>query len=353
MGGSVDCIGNKELKSLEGVDGEALTRASRVFPVLWPRYYYNLIEGDIRIHPVARMGLPTRDEFSVRQDDLQDPVGEAKVTIGKYLVRKHADRIVLLTTRHCHFYCRFCFRRDQARRDFSDPVEADWNAIFNYIRKEREIKEVILSGGDPLTLSDVKLGWIIDKLNDIQSLEKIRIHSRCPVHAPSRVTVNLLAQLKSKHDLVLVTHFNHFVELTPQARKAVSLFQENNIAVKNQTVLLRGVNDCPAVMRRLLEKLMKFDIEPYYIHHTDRVVGNARFRVGLSRGRAICESSTGNMDLKGFRYVIDLPDGSGKVPVKKLIRKKGNQFQFRHPDGKETVFSDNLSAGIPFSGMTV
>ena len=322
------------------VSKEEFREVSTLFPVVWPKYYLGLVNGDVNSHPIARMGRPVLSECKSSPDDLQDPVGDHRQRIGPFLVQKHNDRIIILVTKKCHFYCRFCFRRDEGLKGIQEPCSNDWDSILEVIRTRNLIEEVILSGGDPLTLSDSGLNWIINRIGEISSVKKIRIHTRAPVHFPERITDDLMKSLSARVPVVFVTHFNHFSELTCESERAIKKIQEHGIMVKNQSVLLAGVNDCPWVLGLLNHRLIQWGVQPYYLHHPDRVQGNQIFRVSIARGRVIYNAfSTLDSEFKP-KYVIDLPDGKGKVPVSDMEHKTTNVYRFIHPSGEISIYRD-------------
>lgn len=332
--------GKKELTAGLKVKEKVFRDVGQEFPILWPEYYFNLIKGDPFIHPVARMGAPKPEELMDFSGDLTDPVADIHSRIDKFLVQKHADRIIVLTTKRCHFYCRFCFRRDEGVKGVREVSRDDWNQIFHRIRSSPEISEVILSGGDPLTLSDERLQWIIKNLESIPSLKKLRIHSRAPVHCPERITPELIECLKCKLNLTLVVHFNHPVEVTQEVLQALLFFENGNIIIKNQTVLLAGVNDCPFVLAALNKKLVANRVKPYYLHHPDRVKGNNSYRLSIVRGINIYRTLQKLAEGDEPEYVLDLPDGTGKVPVLSLEGIEPDCYRFKHLNGDVSIYQD-------------
>jgi lysine 2,3-aminomutase len=266
------------------------------------------------------MALPEPAELESCPGDLEDPVGETGASPVPFVVRKHRDRAVFLATARCHVYCRFCFRRGLPDRGHRDPTEEEAARALDYCAGEPELREVILSGGDPLTLPDERLRWILRRLAGSPHLVSLRVHTRAPVHDPTRVTPELADVLSSSLPLRVVLHVNHPRELTPETRRAVTVLLEAGIPLLNQTVLLAGVNDDAAVLETLCRALLRERIEPYYLHHPDRAVGSGSFRVSLERGlacfRELEARLAGGPALPS--YVIDLPDGSGKVPVESL-----------------------------------
>jgi lysine 2,3-aminomutase len=300
----------------------ARAQAARRFPVRWTAYYLDLADPTDPADPIRRIAFPEPSELVSGPGDLADPVGERYVNPVPFVVRKHRDRALLLVTARCHVYCRFCFRRTFPDGGHRDPPPAALDAAFDYLAGERELREVILSGGDPLVLPDETLGEIVDRLSAIEHVERLRVHTRAPVHDPARVTPALAATLARGKPMRVVLHFDHPREVTEAARRAVSILREAGLVLLDQTVLLAGVNDDPAVLEELFRALERERVKPYYLHHPDRAPGARAFYVELERGLAIHDELRrrlgGGPALPD--YVIDPPDGSGKVPVEAWVR---------------------------------
>ena len=321
--------------------GQDLFAASREkFPIQWPNYYLGLMGADPRTDPIARMGRPTVGELVTQADDLWDPVSDQALRPIPFLVRKHRDRVILLVTATCHFYCRFCFRRDAKPQGSGIPGQEDWHRILTYLKAHPEIEEPILSGGDPFTLSDRKLVTIKNQLHEVPSLKRWRIHSRAPVHFPQRITESLVANLRSPLPLRLITHFNHPNEITGESRRIARLMAKNQIEFKNQAVLLAGVNDDLESQLGLWNGLNELGILPHYLHHPDRVRGNARFRMTITQGLDLFEGLAARAKGPLPRYVLDLPDGRGKIEVKHLKKEGPGRYSYCHGDGTRSQYED-------------
>jgi lysine 2,3-aminomutase len=299
-----------------GLDPER-REAARRFPMRWTRYYLDLADPADPADPIRRIALPDPSELVPSPRDLDDPVGERQASPVPFVVRKHPDRAVLLVTSRCHVYCRFCFRRSFPGVGHRDPSPPDLDRALDYLTADPDLREVILSGGDPLVLPDAELRRIVTVLSTSPHLTGLRIHTRAPVHDPARVTPGLAAALAAGLPAWLVLHYAHTREIGPETRRVVSVFLEAGLPLLNQTVLLAGVNDMPEVLEELCRALYRHRIKPYYLHHPDRVLGGGSFYVSLERGRALYrelrERLAGGPALPA--YVIDRPDGSGKVPV--------------------------------------
>jgi lysine 2,3-aminomutase len=287
--------------------------ADRLFPVRVTRSFWERLDPADPADPLARQVLPSAEELAADPSDLLDPVGDARCSPLPWVVHKYPSRVLLLVTKRCHLTCRYCFRRDHRPGEREDPSPQDWAAALDYaVRSGAE--EVILSGGDPLAVRDDRLFAAIDALRP--AIPVIRIHTRAPITAPARVTPALAAGLAARGPVWVVVHCNHARELTPDVDAALARLVASGIPVLNQSVLLRGVNDDPAVLADLCRALIRRRVFPYYLHHPDAVRGTAHLRVSLDEGRAIYDAL--RRQISGIalpRYVIDPPEGTGKRDV--------------------------------------
>jgi len=284
-------------------------------------YYFQLIETFDDSDPIFRQVVPSVKELTIEPEELEDPIGDENPGRGsrplKALIHRYDNRVLLLPTALCAVYCRFCFRKRLVGDTAHNAREEDLQAAFAYIRKHSEIEEVILTGGDPLTLSDTRISRIITRLNAIPHLRTLRIHTRLPVVNPYRLTSELADILTAgKQPVWLATHFNHPREITATAKDEIAAWIDRGIPFLNQSVLLRGVNDTPAVMRELLMTLISIRIKPYYLHQADLVRGTGHLRVPVQRGLQILKELQGT--IPGYalpHYVLDQPGGYGKIPL--------------------------------------
>ncbi|MDG1479621.1 MAG: KamA family radical SAM protein [Myxococcota bacterium] len=309
-------VGRKEaLDRFPSIEPHVWTEADAQFPVRLPRGWMEQVE-----HPDDPMGLqalPGPGELADAPGDLLDPVGEDGRSPLPWIVRKHADRVLLLVTRRCHMYCRYCFRRNHTGPD--DPDDAALAESLAYIRTSGA-RELILSGGDPLAVTDARLAHILDAVQD--SIPIIRIHTRAPITAPQRVTEALVSMLRQRAPVWVIVHCNHPRELSASVLTALGRLVDAGIPVLNQAVLLRGVNDNVDTLAALCEQLVAARVFPYYLHHTDAAAGNNRFRVGVEEGLAIYDALSRRVSGVALpQYVIDPPDGSGKIPVSEWARR--------------------------------
>jgi lysine 2,3-aminomutase len=302
--------------------------ASAVFPVRITRSWWARARTRSVDDPLLAQVLPSAAELTPAPGDLDDPVGDRLRSPVPWVVHKHNDRVLLLLTKRCHVYCRYCFRRTHDPGEAEDPDEAAWEAAMAYA-VGCGAHEAILSGGDPLAVRDERLFETMDRLK-AGGIRLLRLHTRAPISAPSRVDEALVRGLAARAPVWVVVHCNHPSELSPEVDEALARMIDAGIPVLNQSVLLRGVNDRVEVLEALSRALVERRVRPYYLHHTDPVTGNAAFRVNFEDGLAIHRELARR--LSGYalpRYVIDPADGSGKIDVPAYLRRSGLD-----PDGR-------------------
>lgn len=266
--------------------------------------------------PVGRQYIPTPDELATRADETGDPTGDAAHTPVPGIVHRYPDRALLKLTGACAVYCRFCFRRERVGAHGHTLSEEELGLALDYLRTHPAIREVILTGGDPLVLSPAQLGAALDSLDSLAHLEIVRIHSRVPVAEPSRVTPELCRALDRKRAVYLCVHVNHANELTKEVGDACRALHAAGCVLLSQSVLLRGVNDSVEALEALLRRLTALRIKPYYLHHLDHAPGTGHFRVDLETGRALVRALRGLLTgIAQPLYVLDIPGGYGKIPI--------------------------------------
>ncbi|MGQ9645037.1 MAG: KamA family radical SAM protein [Thermodesulfobacteriota bacterium] len=310
LGGCLDSL--EVLAERFGIDPKPLKPVAERYPMRISPYYLNLIKeaGD----PIWRQCVP--DPHELEDPFPTDSYNEAELSPVPGLIHRYPDRVVLLVSSSCPTFCRFCMRRSWIRNRSGIDLTESIDQGIEYIKKRNGLRDVILSGGDPLLLSDEALESILIRLRRITHVEIIRIGSRAPVTLPNRVTSRLCRMLRRYHPLYLITHFNHPSEITPLSSKACLRLVDAGIPVGNQSVLLKGVNDDPSIMKELMQKLLIIRVRPYYIHHMDRVEGTSHFWTSVEQGKRIMASLRGHTSgLATPYYVIDLPKGKGKVPI--------------------------------------
>ncbi len=265
---------------------------------------------------IARQYIPTTDELVITPDELADPIGDEVHTPVKGITHRYADRVLLKPTHTCAVYCRFCFRRETVGQAEQALTEAELQAALAYVQSHPEIWEVILSGGDPLVLSNRRLKVIVDALVATPHVEVLRLHTRVPVVDPARITTELITALKSRLATYVVIHINHADELTEAVKSALARLVDAGIPLLSQSVLLRGVNDSVETLTRLMRALVANRVKPYYLHQTDLAKGTGHFRIPLAEGQDLMRQMRGPVSgLCQPTYVLDIPGGHGKVPV--------------------------------------
>src|SRR5690349_22530582 len=298
--------------------------------------------------PIWRQYVPTVQELEVH-DGMVDSLAEDEHSPVPNITHRYPDRALFLVSPVCATYCRFCTRR----RKVGDPEKipmSQFESAFQYLERHTEIRDVIMSGGDPLLLNDRRLEAILTRLRAIPHLQIIRIGSRIPCHLPERITPELCAMLKRFHPLFINTHFNHPDELTPAAVAGLGRLADAGIPLGCQTVLLKGVNDTPAVMMELMQRLLKARVRPYYIYMADQVAGAEHFRTTVQTGIRIMEALRGwTSGLANPHFVIDAPGGGGKIPLlpeyvvsmsdeEVVLRNfKGQRYVYRQPREAEVI----------------
>ncbi|BFN36729.1 lysine 2,3-aminomutase [Fidelibacter multiformis] len=324
------------------------------FPLSITPYYLSLIDTEDRENdPVWMQSFPSPSELMHAQYDMPDPLAEDRDSPVEGITHRYPDRVLFHVSNTCSMYCRHCTRKRKVGDVDSIPNRTQIQKGIDYIANTSVVRDVLLSGGDPFLLSDRYLDWILTELRKIEHVEVIRIGTRTPVVLPYRITDELVAMLKKHQPLWINTHFNHPREVTASAQEALRKLADGGFPLGNQSVLLAGVNDCPRIMRRLVHKLVKNRVRPYYLYQCDLSEGLSHFRTPVSKGIEIIESLIGHTS--GFavpRYVIDAPDGGGKIPVmpnyliswgtnKVVLRNyEGVICSYKEPDSYKPVFCD-------------
>jgi len=279
-------------------------------------YFASLIDSDDPACPIRRQVIPTAQELVPFSGERTDSLAEDSHSPVPGLVHRYPDRVLMLVTTQCASYCRYCTRSRLVGNPAAQFSRTTYDAQIDYIARTPEIRDVLISGGDPLTLPQRVLENILQRLRAIEHVEVIRIGSRVPIFLPMRITSELTDMLRKYHPLWINVHVNHPKEITPEAQAALARLADAGIPLGNQSVLLAGVNDCPNIMKDLVHKLVRNRVRPYYIYQCDLVHGAGHFRTPVAVGLEIIESLRGHTS--GFAvptFVIDAPHGGGKVPV--------------------------------------
>jgi lysine 2,3-aminomutase len=315
-------------------------------------YYASLVDPDEPSCPVRMQAIPSAAEASRAPGDLRDPIGEEPHRPVAAIVHKYPDRALFLAVDRFAVYCRHCTRRRLTMDDGRDGERFDREAVaagIRYVRDHREIRDVIVSGGDPLVLSDARLEEILSGLRAIPHVQILRVATRAPVTNPMRVTPALAALLRRHAPLFVVTHFNHPKECTGEAREACERLVDHGVPVENQTVLLRQVNSSARILTDLNERLLTFRVRPYYLHQGDLAEGTAHLRTPLETGVAILEAMRGRTSGLAIPHLaVDLPDGGGKVtlsPRYHLGREEGGHVLRSHGGGRH-LYPDPPDADV-------
>jgi len=322
---------------------EGSRKALEVFRMAITPYYLSLIDPDDPHDPVRRQAVPTGDEAYRSPEDLLDPLEEDGDSPVPGLTHRYPDRVLFLITDQCAMYCRHCTRRRLAGQKDGARTRAQIDAGIDYIRNTPEVRDVLLSGGDALLMSNERLEYILSSLRTIDHVEIIRIGSRTPVVMPQRITPELVEIIRKYHPVWLNTHFNHYNEITPDSKRALAMLADAGVPLGNQSVLLRGVNDCVHVMRKLVNGLAYIRVRPYYIYQCDLSLGLSHFRTPVSKGLEIIEGLRGHTS--GFcvpTFVVDAPGGGGKIPVMPnyVISQNPDHVVLRNFEGVITTYKE-------------
>lgn len=330
--------------TFETFERRQLEETIATFPLSITPYYLSLIDReDFRNDPVFKQAFPSTAEVRVEHYELKDPLDEDKDSPVPGITHRYPDRVLMHVTNVCSMYCRHCTRKRKVGDRDSIPGKEQIGLGIDYIRKTPTVRDVLISGGDPLMLSDDYLDWILTQIRAIPHVEVIRIGTRMPVVLPYRITEDLVEMLKKHHPLWINTQFNHPREVTFSAREALRKLADAGIPLGNQSVLLAGVNDCPAIIKDLVHKLVRNRVRPYYLYQCDLSEGLAHFRTPVGKGVEIMERLIGHTS--GFAvpaYVIDAPGGGGKIRISPnyLISWSNSKVILRNYEGIITTYQE-------------
>ncbi len=324
----------------------SIKKTIKKFPLSVTPYYLSLINtDDLENDPIYKQAIPSVHELTIQNYDMSDPLHEDKDKPVEGITHRYPDRVLLLASNVCSMYCRHCTRKRKVGDVDFIPSKNAIKIGLDYIKNTPQVRDVLLSGGDPFMLSESYLDWIITELKKIKHVEIIRIGTRTPVVLPFRINTPLLKMLKKHRDFPvwINTHFNHPREITASATEALAKLADAGFPLGNQSVLLAGVNDCPRIMKTLVHKLVKNRVRPYYLYQCDLSEGLTHFRTPVGKGIEIIESLMGHTS--GFAvptYVIDAPGGGGKIPVMPtyLISQSTNKVILRNYEGVITTYKE-------------
>lgn len=331
----------QRMASILGRELPAKNLSSSAFPAAVTPYYMSVALGS----PAVQQSIfPDIREADIQPFEMSDPLGEEGHSPVPGIVHRYPDRALFLVTEFCSTYCRYCTRSRLVGKTGHCSDKKSWEAALDYIRSQPKIRDVLLSGGDPLTLPDLKIEWILAQLRRIPHVEIIRIGTKVPAVLPQRITPILVQMLRRYHPLFMSLHFCHPDELTPETTKACRRLADAGIPLGSQTVLLAGINDNVPTMTALMQGLLRNRVRPYYLYQCDPIPGSTHFRTSVEKGLSIIEGLRGHTS--GYcipTYVIDAPGGGGKVPLQPqyvlgqdaqgVILRNYEQRIFHYPDG--------------------
>jgi lysine 2,3-aminomutase len=327
-------------------DERALSDREINLPLRITPYYASLLDPVDASTPLRRTVIPVIDELIVSPGEESDPLGEGHDSPVGHIVHRYPDRVLFLITGFCSVYCRYCTRSHMvAKNDKCHQSIAEWEKAIEYISNHTEIRDVLLSGGDPLTLSDSRLEYLLSRLRKIEHLEIIRIGTKVPVVLPQRITPAFVKMLKKYHPLYLSIHFTHPDELTPETQTACNRLADAGVPMGSQTVLLKGINDNPAVFKKLTHELLKVRVRPYYLYQCDPIPGSSHFRTSVEAGLNVIRNLRGHTSGYAIpHYVIDAPGGGGKIPLlpKYVEGREGGNLLLRNYENKLFTYPDYM-----------
>ncbi len=331
---------------LSNEEREALLQCGAMLPTGITPYYMSLISPDDPSQPLRRTVVPTMSEFVQTAGEADDPLGEDGHSPVPGLVHRYPDRVLLLIHDVCATYCRYCTRSRVVGQGEILPQQSRLEMALDYIRHTPTVRDVLLSGGDPLVLSDERLEWILSQLRSIAHVEFVRIGTKVPAVLPQRITPPLCRMLRRYHPLWMSLHFTHPDECTPETAKACTRLADAGIPLGSQTVLLKGVNDSVDTLKQLYHRLLTMRVRPYYLYQCDPISGSSHFRTSVARGLEIIEGLRGHTT--GYAvptYVIDAPGGGGKIPLQPryVYGREGDDLLLQNFEGKVFRYPDPLS----------
>jgi lysine 2,3-aminomutase len=337
----------ERMLQLSGDERAALVQAASMLPVGITPYYLSLCSPDDPQEPLRRTVIPVTGEFVRMPGEADDPLGEDHDMAAPGLVHRYPDRVLLLALDFCSTYCRYCTRSRVVGHGEISPDEKRLEAAFDYIARTPTIRDVLISGGDPLAMADHRLDWLLGRLRQIPHLEFIRLGTKMPAVLPQRITPELVRMLRKHHPFWMSIHFMHPAECTPEAYRACARLADAGIPLGSQTVLTKGVNDDVETMKQLVHHLLRMRVKPYYLYQCDPISGSSHFRTTVQKGLEIIAGLRGHTT--GYAvptYVVDAPGGGGKIPLQPdyLVGRDGDDLVLRNFEGKLFRYRDPLPA---------
>jgi len=333
----------RQVINLTDEEAEVIERSLTKLRMAITPYYASLMDPDDPRCPIRKQAVPSIHETMFSKADLHDPLHEDVDSPVPGLTHRYPDRGLLLITDQCSMYCRHCTRRRKAGETDRAYSEEQIKRCIEYIRETPTFRDVLLSGGDPLTVNEDMLEWVISELRSIPHVDFVRLGSRVPVVCPQRITDKLCNMLKKYHPVWLNTHFNHPKEITKESTEACNKLADAGIVLGNQTVLLKGVNDCPYLIRELNQQLLKIRVNPYYIYQCDLSEGIEHFRTSIGKGIQIMEYLRGHTTgMAQPLFIVDAPGGGGKIPVgpNYVVSRSDRKVILRNYEGVLTVYTE-------------
>lgn len=329
--------------NLSEAEISAFTQETKCLPLSITPYYASLLDRDDVNQPIRKAVVPVVDEHLVSPVELGDPLGEESNSPVPCIVHRYPDRVLFLVTNFCSVYCRYCTRSRMVGGHEHYNTHEQWEEAIEYIKSNKNVRDVLLSGGDPLTMDTDQLEWLLSRLSKIEHVEFIRIGTKVPVVLPQRINVDLVNMLKKYHPLWVSIHFTHPDELTEETRQACAMLADAGIPLGSQTVLLKGINDNVETMTKLCHELLKTRVKPYYLYQCDLVPGSAHFRTSVTKGVEIIDKMRGHTT--GYavpNYVIDAPNGGGKIRVfpEAIVGRSGDNILLKNYEGEIYTYPD-------------
>jgi len=333
----------KEILDLAPEEIEGIRNSKGRLALAVTPYFASLMDPINPNCPIRRQAIPRIEECHLSKNEMVDPLGEDKHSPVPGLVHRYPDRVLLLVTDQCAVYCRYCTRRRLVGSNERSITQGNFEEVLKYLKSHRKVRDVLLSGGDPLLLENERLEEILSRLRALPHIELLRIGTRVPVTLPQRITGGLIRMLRKYHPLMISIHFTHPKEITEAVRRACNELADGGIPLGSQTVLLKGINDKPAIMKKLVQELLKIRVRPYYIYQCDLAMGTEHFRTSVATGIQIMEKLRGHTT--GYAvptYVVDAPGGGGKIPLQPdyVVSKGRGKIVLRNYEGKLFDYSE-------------
>ena len=327
----------KEILNLAPEEIEGIKHSKGRLALAVTPYFVSLMDPTNPNCPIRKQAIPRIEECHLSKNDMVDPCGEDKDSPVPGLVHRYPDRVLLLVTDQCATYCRYCTRRRLVGSNERPITQGNFEEVLKYLKSHKKVRDVLLSGGDPLLLENERLEEILSRLRAIPHIELLRIGTRAPVTLPQRITVGLVRMLKKFHPLMISIHFTHPKEISDAVKRACSELADGGIPLGSQTVLLKGINDKPYIIKKLVQELLKIRVRPYYIYQCDLATGTEHFRTSVATGIQIIEKLRGHTT--GYAiptYVVDAPGGGGKIPIEPvyMISRGKGKVVLRNYEGK-------------------